>query len=140
MLRGALESLVNPFGRPHVLLTTPPPRELHGLGILMVATLLALEGAYCVPLGPQTPLEDIAHAVLSHRIDVVVLSFSIAYPARRVLPILTELRGRLPEGVSIWAGAAGVGRLRAPGKRTGLLSTLDALPAALLDRRAQQQA
>jgi DNA-binding transcriptional MerR regulator len=114
MLRTALETLTEVGGAPRILLTTPP-EEPHALGMLMAAALFALEGAYCVPLGPQTPLEDIAAAVGAHRADVAVLSFSIAYPQRRILPVLTELRERLPREVAIWAGGAATARLgRAP--------------------------
>lgn len=111
LLRNAVDRLADPQTRPRVLLTTPP-EEAHALGILMVGALLALDGAYCVPLGPQTPLEDIANAALAHEVDVVVLSFSIAYPARQVLPVLAELRSRLAPEVEIWAGGAGTARTR----------------------------
>lgn len=106
LLRGALDAVGEPGGRPRVLLTTPP-EEVHGLGLLMVASLLALEGAQCLLLGVQCPLEELALAARTQDADVVVLSFSIAYPRRRVLPVLTELRQRLPERVAIWAGGAG---------------------------------
>jgi DNA-binding transcriptional MerR regulator len=110
MLRGALETLTDAEGRPRILLTTPP-EEVHSLGMSMVSALFALERAYCIPLGPQTPLDDIASAVTAHRADVVVLSFSIAYPQRRMHPVLTELRARLAPAVAIWAGGAGITRL-----------------------------
>jgi len=124
ILRGALEMLTDAGGQPRILLTTPP-EEPHSLGMLMVAALFALDGAYCVPLGPQTPLEDIASAVLAHRADVVVLSFSIAYPQRRIVPVLEELRNRLSRHVAIWAGGAGISRLGKPPEGVAITPTLE---------------
>lgn len=136
ILRGALDTLTQADGRPRILLTTPP-EEPHGLGMLMAAALFALEGAYCVPLGPQTPLEDIASAVLAHRADVAVLSLSIAYPQRRILPVLTELRERLPGEVALWAGGAATARLaRAPSGVT-LTPSLEDAETALRAWRAE---
>lgn len=137
MLRSALETLTDAGGQPRILLTTPP-EEPHSLGMLMVAALFALEGAYCVPLGPQTPLEDIASAVLAHRADVVVLSFSIAYPQRRILPVLAELRTRLPRRVAIWAGGAGTSRLGKPPADVVVTPTLEAAREILLQWRHGQ--
>lgn len=129
ILRNALAALTDRQGRPRVLLTTLP-EEPHGLGILMVAALFALEGAYCVTLGPQTPVAEIANAVKAQAIDVVVLSFSIIYPPRRIPPALEELRQRLAPAVEIWAGGAGTARLHRAPTGTRLLPTLeDALTA-----------
>lgn len=131
LLRGALEMLTDAGGQPRILLTTPP-EEPHSLGMLMAAALFALDGAYCVPLGPQTPLEDIASAVLAHRADVVVLSFSIAYPQRRILPVLEELRTRLSRQVAIWAGGAGTARLVKPPVGVAVTPTLETATQVLL--------
>ena len=61
--------------QPRVILTTVP-QERHGLGLLMVEVMLALEGAHCISLGVQTPLADIVDAVESQHADIVALSFS----------------------------------------------------------------
>src|SRR6266536_1620695 len=59
-LQVALRTAINAFprqtGTPRVLLTTFPG-EQHGVGLLMVEALLVPEGAQCVSLGVQTPLE-----------------------------------------------------------------------------------
>lgn len=137
VLRNAIASVSDRKGRPRVLLTTLP-EEPHGLGILMVAALLALEGAYCISLGAQTPAEDIARAVRTHAVDVVVLSFSIAYPPRRILPALEELRQRVGSEVQVWGGGAGTARLhRSPGEGRLLLPTLEDALRALDEWRAQ---
>lgn len=133
VLRNALAGLTDRHGRPRALLTTLP-EEPHGLGILMVAAMLALEGAYCLSLGPQTPLEEIANAARAQAVDVVVLSFSIIYPPRRIPPALEELRQRLDPAIEIWAG--GAARLHRAAAGTRLLPTMEDALAALADWRA----
>lgn len=91
------------MGLPKVLLTTFP-QESHGLGILMVEALLVEQGCACLSLGTQTPVRDIAHAALAHRVDVVALSFSSLMKTNDVLDGLTELRQHLPTTVTVWAG------------------------------------
>ena len=135
VLRNAMTGVTDRSGRPRVLLTTLPG-EPHGLGILMVAAMLALEGAYCLSLGPQTPLEEIVNAARAQSVDVVVLSFSIIYPLRRIPPALQELRQRLEPGIELWAGGAGTARLHRAPAGTRLLPTMEDALAALEDWRA----
>jgi methanogenic corrinoid protein MtbC1 len=110
LLRETIAKLADNQGRPRVLMTTLPD-EQHGLGLLMLAALLSLRGAYCISLGIQTPVQDIVEAAQAHRADVVALSFSNAYPQRRIMPALEELRQRLDGEVEVWAGGAGCARL-----------------------------
>jgi methanogenic corrinoid protein MtbC1 len=110
LLRETIAKLSDSQGRPRVLMTTLPD-EQHGLGLLMLAALLSLRGAYCISLGIQTPVQDIVEAAQAHRADVVALSFSNAYPQRRIMPALEELRQRLDGEVEVWAGGAGCARL-----------------------------
>ena len=77
--------------RPSILLTTFP-QESHGLGLLMVECLLALEGCRCLSLGTQTPLPDIAKAAQAHQVDIVALSFSQSLNPNQVFDGLQELR------------------------------------------------
>lgn len=111
LLRQAIASL--PEGRtpPRILLTTPP-EEQHALGLLMAETLYTLEGATCIALGTQTPLMDIRRAAEVHAADIVAISISAAYPARRITSLLTQLRELLPAEIALWAGGAGM--LRQP--------------------------
>jgi MerR family transcriptional regulator, light-induced transcriptional regulator len=113
LLREATSRTSDVHASPRVLLTTLP-EEQHGLGILMLAALLTQRDAYCISLGTQMPVQDIVEAVQAHRIDIVVLSFSSAYPQRRIAPALTELRQRLAPDSEIWAGGAGCARLHSP--------------------------
>jgi DNA-binding transcriptional MerR regulator/methylmalonyl-CoA mutase cobalamin-binding subunit len=122
-------------GRPRILLTSAPD-EPHVLGLLMVEALLTLEGAECIPLGTQMPLLEIGRAAEAHRAEVVALSFSIAFPTRRILGLLQQLRALLPASVALWAGGSGVARL-APAAGVELLTTLDDALAALADWHAQ---
>lgn len=103
VMRGALASISSPGTPPTVMLTTVPS-EGHGLGLLMVESLLSLQGCRCLSLGVQTPLWDIVLASRAHRVDVLALSFSSALNAAQVIDSLTELRGKLPAAIRIWAG------------------------------------
>jgi methanogenic corrinoid protein MtbC1 len=86
-----------------VLLTTFPG-EPHGLGLLMVEALLAMEGCRCTSLGPQTPLLDIVRAAAAVKADVVALSFTGCLGANQVADGLAELRMQLPPSVALWVG------------------------------------
>ncbi|HJV25142.1 MAG TPA: MerR family transcriptional regulator [Aromatoleum sp.] len=121
LLRQAIGAL--PAGsrpRPRVILTSVP-EEQHELGLLMVESLLALEGAECVPQGTQMPVLEIVHAAEAHRIDVIALSFSIAFPQRQISGLLRHLRQLLPGHVALWAGGEGI-------KRATPLEGVDYLP------------
>jgi DNA-binding transcriptional MerR regulator/methylmalonyl-CoA mutase cobalamin-binding subunit len=114
-LQVALRTAINAFprqtGTPRVLLTTFPG-EQHGLGLLMVEALLVPEGAQCISLGVQTPLEDIRRAALAHAADVVALSFSTVFPVRQASEGLATLRRQLPPAVTVWAGGEMTRRVR----------------------------
>jgi DNA-binding transcriptional MerR regulator len=123
VLRNALAAL-QPQGRgPRVLLTTFP-HEPHGLGLLMVEALLAVEGACCVPLGTEMPLAEIARAVRADRIDILALSFSAAFSEKQGAAGLAELRAMLPGALAIWAGGECVARMRKPVEGVELIGEL----------------
>jgi MerR family transcriptional regulator, light-induced transcriptional regulator len=115
LLKAALRTAINTFprqvGTPRVLLTTLPS-EQHALGLLMVEALLVPEGAQCVSLGPQTPLEDVRRAALAHKVDIVALSFSAAFPLRQATDSLANLRRHLPSPMTLWAGGEMTRRVR----------------------------
>jgi hypothetical protein len=71
-LQAALRIAINAFprstGGARVLLTTFPG-EQHALGLLMVEALLVPEGAQCVSLGIQTPIDDIRAAAVAQGRD-----------------------------------------------------------------------
>jgi methanogenic corrinoid protein MtbC1 len=109
LLRQSINNLPTGTRRPRVLLTTVPG-EQHLLGVLMVEALLSLRGISAVSLGAQTPLHDIAAAARAHDVQVVALSFSLAFPARQLVPVVSELRALLPLHVRLWIGGMGVSR------------------------------
>lgn len=105
-LRRALSQLQVPAGaQPRVLLSTLPGEE-HGLGLLMVHSLLAVEGCECRSLGLQTPVSELALAVQRHQVDVLALSFSSHASAALVEEGLQALRQALPADIEIWAGGS----------------------------------
>lgn len=132
VLRNAISSLPGAVtaGAPRVLLSSVP-EEPHALGLLMVETLLALEGCNCLSLGPQTPLTDMARAAKAHRADIVALSFTPVVGARSLSSGLQTLRQLLPEGVEIWAGGShpALAQRAWPGVR--VIQSLTQLPEAV---------
>jgi DNA-binding transcriptional MerR regulator/methylmalonyl-CoA mutase cobalamin-binding subunit len=115
LLKAALRTAINAFprqgGTPCLLLTTLS-NEQHGLGLLMLEALLAPEGALCISLGPQTPLEDVRRAAIAHKADIVALSFSAAFPLRQATDGLASLRRQLPASIALWAGGDMTRRVR----------------------------
>ncbi len=116
---------------PRVMLSTLPG-EQHGMGLLMVEAVLALEGCDCVSLGVQTPVWDIVLAARAYRSDIVALSFTACMSPNQIIDSLTELRSKLPPDVGLWAGgsAPALQRRAVPGVLA--LGALDELPEALL--------
>ena len=107
VLRRNLEAVrhSSPHQTPKVLLTTVP-QELHGLGLLMVESLLTLEGCSCISLGTQTPVGDIVQATAAYGADVVALSFTNVHTAATVHSCLRDLRKALPPETDIWVGGS----------------------------------
>ena len=93
------------------------------------------EGVHCISLGPQTPLEDIRRAALAHKVHIVALSFSAAFPLRQATDGLADAAP--PAAV---AGVA-VGRRRddAPRAQDDARHRADSRPR-LDDQRAAQLA
>ena len=110
-LRSAIGAFPRQAGTLRILLTTIPG-EQHSLGLLMVDALLTSEGTQCISLGPQTPLEDIRRAAAAHKVSIVALSFSSAFPLRQAGDALALLRRQLPTTVALWASGENLRRLR----------------------------
>jgi methanogenic corrinoid protein MtbC1 len=142
-LQVALRTAINAFPRqtgvPRVLLTTFPT-EQHGLGLLMVEALLVPEGVQCISLGPQTPLEDIRRAAIAHKVHIVALSFSAAFPVRQAGDALMTLRRQLPSHVTLWAGGEMTRRVRKTLSGVVLIADLSAAQNALRSWRAHAAA
>jgi methanogenic corrinoid protein MtbC1 len=134
LLRVAISRTAKPDGSPRVLLTTPVG-ELHTLGILMVETVVSIQGGYCISLGAQTPLDEICGAVQDYRADIVGLSFSACFPMRKITPLLKELRAHVPQEIDIWAGGAGITALERKPRGIIMLPTLRDVSEALKEGR-----
>ena len=93
-------------GYPRILFGTLP-EELHELGLLMAEAVLGSCGADCISVGAQIPLLELDRTARACKADIVAISFSAAYPIRRVRPALQHLRQLLPDNIEIWAGGAG---------------------------------
>lgn len=133
MLRGILATLPpakSDERRPRVLLSTFPG-EPHGLGLLMAETLLALEGAEGISLGVQTPVWDLACAAVAYRCDIVAVGFSGSMNPNQAIAGLGELRAKLPEAVSLWAGGSAPVLRRRRVEGVLALASLDEIAPAL---------
>jgi MerR family transcriptional regulator, light-induced transcriptional regulator len=142
-LHAALRTAINAFprqaGAPRILLTTYPG-EQHGLGLLMVEALLVPEGAQCISLGVQTPLEDIRRAAVAHGADIVALSFSAVFPVRQGSEGLEALRRQLSPTVALWAGGEMTRRVRRTISGVVLIPDLAGVLTALRGWRARKVA
>ena len=130
VLSAALNSLPPGAGSPRILLTTLPGEE-HGIGLLMVACMLRLEGAEALSLGVQTPLEEIVRGAVQGKVSVVGISCSEYMGRRTVIAQLSRLRKMLPEKISIWAGGSGVSTIRFLPDNIRLFSCLTQIPRAV---------
>lgn len=57
-------------------------------------------------------MEEIVKCAESAQVDVVALSFSSHFPARRLRLDLQELHALLPKNVSLMAGGGAIGRIK----------------------------
>lgn len=139
LVREEISRVARHDGQPRMLITTLSG-ELHTLGLLMVDALASSHGACCMSLGAQTPIDELAHAVADYHADIVCLCFSAAFPKRRILGLLKELRDKLPKQVEIWIGGAGaIGLERSPRGVNVILGLQDVIDAVHKYRRARQQ-
>lgn len=134
LIRQTLSSLSQNAQPPHIMLTTAP-EEQHSLGLLMVESLLRLDQFDVMSYGTQMPIRDIVQAVQKHRKDIVILSFSSAYPASKAVDFLEELRFRLPLNVQIWAGGGALRSSRRNIKDVQILHDLQGIRQAALQWR-----
>lgn len=136
VLRSNLEALrrSGTHQTPKVLLTTFP-QELHGLGLLMVESLLTMEGCTCTSLGTQTPLSDIVQAAAAYDVNVVALSFSNVQSGTAVTNGLRDLRNALPQSTDIWVGGSCTSLYQKPLEGILALQNLAGLPALVASWR-----
>jgi methanogenic corrinoid protein MtbC1 len=106
-----IDSTEDRAGARRVLLTTLPG-EMHSLGLLMVEALLTARGWSCFALGCETPILDIVAACKSLEIDVLALSFGGNHAEKVIEADLSKLRAALDPSIAIWAGGAGIRKMR----------------------------
>ena len=141
VMRNAIAAILPPdvqtgtATRPRIVLTTIPG-EQHGLGLLMVDAIFALEGARCISLGVQTPIAEIAQAAQAQAADIVALSFSSSARSAQVLEAIADLRAELPAAMEIWAGGRCAVLRRRPPASIKVLE-LHEIPGALMEWRRQ---
>ena len=127
VLRQAIATL--PAGREPCVVMTTLPNEQHGMGLLLAEAMLSLEGARCVPLGLQTPMQEVVHAAVAHQADIVALSFSTAFPKRQISGLLWQLRDALPAKIELWAGGSGMRGVVAQDGAFAFIALQDAVAA-----------
>jgi MerR family transcriptional regulator, light-induced transcriptional regulator len=109
---------------------TTPSGELHELGALLVAVLIAMSGRRAIFLGADLPAQQIVEAVRMSGARSVAISVVVLAPehAQRELTHLSEL---LPRDVDLVVGGRGVLALTQLPARVRVLSTFAALEAWL---------
>lgn len=131
-LTGLRNAFRPPAAAPAIIVGTLPDQE-HELGALMAAAVAAAEGWDVYYLGPNLPVDELAHAaILLHARAVAV---SIVYPADdpRTGHDLEALRRYLPEETGVFAGGQGAAAHAETLRRIGasLAEDLDAFRNAL---------
>ncbi|NVN93026.1 MAG: MerR family transcriptional regulator [Desulfuromonadales bacterium] len=130
LLTTALSGQSPGAGTPRVLLTTLPG-EQHGIGLLMVACMMSLEGAAILSLGVQTPLEEIVRGAVEGACDIVALSCSDYMGRRTIARQLVRLRKLLPRDIVIWVGGRGVNGIRFMPDKIRLFNDLQQIAPAI---------
>ena len=86
------------------------PGELHDLGVHLAAVAVASGGRRPLVLPGETPVADIVAAAAATASVVVAISLSVHAGNRDYLPMLNELRARLPDDTQLWVGGGGAPR------------------------------
>jgi MerR family transcriptional regulator, light-induced transcriptional regulator len=138
LVRTALGSIQSQSTEPRILLTTPP-NESNRLGLLLLEALLTMEGADCVPLGTETPMDEIVSAAHAQNVYAVALSLSASFGDRPAATALAELRARLRPDIHLWAAGPAVERMRKPVAGVELFRSLGDVGARISSRHAARQ-
>lgn len=121
---------------PRIMLTTAPT-ETHSMGLLMVESLLRLNDMDAMCYGIEMSEREIAQAATKHKMNVVALSFSAAYPSAKAIEFLEELRFRLPLSIDIWAGGAALRSTRRTVEAVQIFKDLPGILQAVGDWRVR---
>ena len=110
-LRGARVQ-ISPPQDARVMVFAGLEEESHGLGVQMAATFAQLCGVRALPLGPRTPVVEIAKATEESRAFAVGLSISLATGGLATDRQVQELRDLLPMSIALVLGGAGARGVR----------------------------
>ena len=127
--------LTTPAARPPAVVLATLTGESHALGLLMVEAVLVAQHVRCIPLGPDTPLAEVAATVQDAQADVAALSFSAFCARKYVEQSLEDLRSVLPDSTDIWCGGEGSHRLRAAPPGVSIVRSLSDIPCVVSDWR-----
>ncbi len=127
-LRRALAAHQTTHDRPLVLLATLAG-ELHGLGLQMVAVLLAVHGARPRLIGTSTPVEELLAASRAYGADAVGVTVTAASDRVEARRDLKRLRKGLDPRVALWVGGELASSVAPEGAR--VVQAFDALRAAV---------
>jgi DNA-binding transcriptional MerR regulator/methylmalonyl-CoA mutase cobalamin-binding subunit len=130
ILTGELSRIPKQKKNLRALLTTLPG-EAHGIGLMMAACMISLEGGDVLSLGLQTPLEEIVRCALAANCGVVGLSCSLHMSRRSITPQLVKLRKMLPDNITLWIGGGGAEQIRYLPGNIRLFSSLDKIGPAI---------
>jgi len=114
-----------------------PPGENHLLGLSMIEAVLTEQGAKGINIGSHIPIHSLCSAAKACQANVVVLSFSFAYPLRNIHPTLMQLRRLLPSQVLVWVGGAGISGIRRQPKGIEIFRKMEDAVKALHQLRLQ---
>ena len=129
-LNGAILQFT-PLSASPTILFAAPPSENHLLGLLMAEAILAEQGVKAIHMGSHIPIHSLQKAAIACNADIVVLSFSFAYPSRNIQPILSQVRKSLPNQIQIWAGGAGLFNVKRQPKGVTIFRNLEGAVKAL---------
>lgn len=90
-------------GIPKVLLTTIP-NESHSIGITLAESILLLNGAECLSLSAETPLDEIVKTAIISQSNIIGLSFSGHIEKNIEETSLIKIKQILPKTIDIWVG------------------------------------
>jgi DNA-binding transcriptional MerR regulator len=109
LLREAITPLEETLPLKIMLATLPAERD--GLDLLMLEAMLRLEGASCLPVGLETPPEQLARLAAQSDVDVVMVSFGAGNTDPNTRRMLAALRHDLPGRAALWVAGAGARRV-----------------------------
>lgn len=109
-LRGLLHELRQPYdqaARGERVVVSTLPGDLHDIGLLMAALVLAMRGRRVLYMGSDLPVHETARTAIAQNCTAVAVSVSNAYGPDRGAAQLSQLREQLPLGIALWVGGAG---------------------------------